>query len=34
MDAIPALGQHSENILRELGYTSNDVARLTSEGAI
>jgi len=34
MDAIPALGQHSEAILRELGYTCDDVLRLLAEGAI
>jgi itaconate CoA-transferase len=34
MDAIPALGQHSESILRELGYTSGDVTQLCTEGAI
>lgn len=34
MDAIPALGEHSEDILRELGYTTDDVSRLRTEGAI
>lgn len=34
MDAIPALGQHSERILLELGYTADDVVRLSAEGAI
>lgn len=34
MDAIPALGEHSEGILRELGYTADDVSRLRTEGAI
>ena len=34
MDAIPALGQHSESILLELGYSADDVARLSAEGAI
>ncbi|WP_416048870.1 CaiB/BaiF CoA transferase family protein [Cupriavidus basilensis] len=34
MDAIPALGQHSERILLELGYTVDDVVRLSAEGAI
>ncbi|MHA7680766.1 CaiB/BaiF CoA transferase family protein [Cupriavidus sp. PET2-C1] len=34
MDAIPALGQHSESILLELGYTADDVVRLSAEGAI
>ncbi|MDR3379375.1 CaiB/BaiF CoA transferase family protein [Cupriavidus basilensis] len=34
MNAIPALGQHSERILLELGYTADDVVRLSAEGAI
>lgn len=34
MDAIPALGQHSESILLELGYTADDVVCLSAEGAI
>ncbi|MWL91505.1 CaiB/BaiF CoA-transferase family protein [Cupriavidus sp. SW-Y-13] len=34
MDAIPALGQHSESILRALGYTTDDIGRLQAEGAI
>jgi len=34
MDAIPALGQHSERILLELGYTADDLVRLSAEGAI
>lgn len=34
MDAIPALGQHSESILSELGYAPADVSRLKAEGAI
>lgn len=34
MDAIPALGQHSESILREFGYDDDDLARLRKDGAI
>ena len=34
MDPIPALGEHSDAILRELGYDPPAIARLRSEGAI
>ncbi len=34
MDAIPALGEHSESILRGLGYTSQDIERLRADGAL
>ncbi len=34
MDAIPALGEHSESILRSLGYVGQDIERLRAEGAI
>ena len=34
MDAIPALGQHSEAILRELGRGDADIAALRMSGAI
>ncbi|AEI82392.1 L-carnitine dehydratase/bile acid-inducible protein F (plasmid) [Cupriavidus necator N-1] len=34
MDAIPALGEHSESILRGLGYVSQDIERLRAEGAL
>ena len=34
MDAIPAVGQHSEAILRELGYTAQDIAQLKTDKAI
>jgi formyl-CoA transferase len=34
MDAIPAVGQHSESILRELGRGDADIAALREKGAI
>jgi itaconate CoA-transferase len=34
MDAVPALGQHAEAILAELGYAPGDIARLRAEAAI
>ena len=34
MDPIPALGQHTRQILAELGYGDEDVARLEAEGAV
>lgn len=34
MDGVPALGEHSEAILRELGYSDGDVARLAQQGVI
>lgn len=34
MDAIPAVGQHSECILRELGYTAQDITQLKNDKAI
>jgi formyl-CoA transferase len=30
----PLLGQHRDEILRELGYTDADIAKLTAEGAV
>ena len=34
MDPIPAVGQHTEHVLRELGYCVAEVERLRREGAI
>ena len=34
MDAIPAIGEHTESILRELGYSAREIDALTSEGAV
>ena len=34
MDAVPGLGEHSEPILRELGWSAADVGRLRQIGAI
>jgi itaconate CoA-transferase len=34
MDPIPALGQHTDAILRELGYADADIAGLRDSGAI
>jgi crotonobetainyl-CoA:carnitine CoA-transferase CaiB-like acyl-CoA transferase len=34
MDPVPALGQHTEAILRELGYDAATIARLRTEGAV
>jgi itaconate CoA-transferase len=34
MEAVPALGEHTESILTELGYDSGTIARLRSAGAI
>lgn len=34
MDAVPALGQHSEAILKQLGYADEDVDKLRQAGTI
>lgn len=34
MDAIPAVGQHTEAILRSLGYSEDQISQLRAEGAI
>jgi itaconate CoA-transferase len=34
MDAVPALGEHSARILRELGYSDDEVTELKQRGAI
>ena len=34
MDPVPAVGQHTEAILRELGQTEAEVAALRASGAI
>jgi formyl-CoA transferase len=32
--AAPVLGQHRDEILKELGYGDADIATLTAEGAV
>jgi itaconate CoA-transferase len=34
MDAIPAIGQHSESILSELGYSAEQISELKQVGAV
>jgi len=34
MDAIPALGEHTERVLRELGFSEPEVQALRRDGAI
>jgi crotonobetainyl-CoA:carnitine CoA-transferase CaiB-like acyl-CoA transferase len=34
MDPIPAIGEHTERILRELGYDDSEIGRLGAEGAV
>lgn len=34
MDAVPALGEQTDDLLRELGYTAGDIQRLHEQGAV
>jgi formyl-CoA transferase len=34
MDPVPSVGQHTETILAELGYTGEEIAQLRSAGAV
>ena len=34
MDPVPALGEHTDAILRELGYDDAAIARLRADGAV
>ncbi|MBD9504786.1 CoA transferase [Pseudomonas sp. PDM17] len=34
MDAVPALGQQTDDLLQELGYTPGDIQRLHEQGAV
>jgi itaconate CoA-transferase len=34
IDAVPALGEHTEHILNELGYTSGDIVALRKAGVV
>ncbi|MGH7057164.1 MAG: CaiB/BaiF CoA transferase family protein [Acetobacteraceae bacterium] len=34
MDAVPALGEHNDSILAELGFSSTEIAELRASGAI
>ena len=34
MDAVPALGEHTEGILAELGWSADDIGAMRDEGAI
>ncbi|NMZ59202.1 CaiB/BaiF CoA transferase family protein [Pseudomonas nitroreducens] len=34
MDAVPALGEQTDDLLRELGYTPGDIQRLHEQGAV
>jgi itaconate CoA-transferase len=34
MDPVPALGEHTERLLGELGYAEGDIQRLRQQGAV
>jgi formyl-CoA transferase len=34
MDAVPSVGEHTDTILRALGRTDTDIARLRADGTI
>ncbi len=34
MDPIPALGEHTDAILTELGYASHEIATMHAEGVV
>ena len=34
MDAVPALGEQTDDLQRELGYTPGDIQRLHEQGAV
>jgi itaconate CoA-transferase len=34
MDPIPAIGEHTESILQELGYSAAQIRQLRDQGAI
>ena len=34
MDGVPALGQHTDSILAELGWSPDDISALRREGAV
>jgi crotonobetainyl-CoA:carnitine CoA-transferase CaiB-like acyl-CoA transferase len=34
MDPIPAVGEHTDSILKELGITGSDIASMRASGAI
>jgi itaconate CoA-transferase len=34
MDPIPAVGEHTDSILKELGITESDITKMRDSGAI
>jgi itaconate CoA-transferase len=34
MDAVPAVGEHTRSILKEIGYSATEIERLVAEGAV